>query len=105
LELHKHHAIRTYWAVGVQRHLDSALYGGEWLVSRPDRYTPKKGPGTHWIGGPQSRYGPCSEEKTRLPLSAIEPQSSNPQTVPLLTDLILCKICRKGNNLLKPILV
>jgi hypothetical protein len=27
--------------------LTSALVGGEWSTSRPDRFTP----GTHWIGG------------------------------------------------------
>jgi hypothetical protein len=30
----------------------SALDGGEWSASRPDRFTPKeRAPGTHWIGG------------------------------------------------------
>jgi hypothetical protein len=32
--------------------LTSALDGGEWSASRPDRFTPKeRAPGTHWIGG------------------------------------------------------
>jgi len=32
--------------------LTSALDGGEWLVSRPSRFTPReKVRGTHWIGG------------------------------------------------------
>jgi hypothetical protein len=32
--------------------LNSAQYGGEWLASRPGRFTPgDRDPGTHWIGG------------------------------------------------------
>jgi hypothetical protein len=32
--------------------LTSALDGGEWLASRPRRFTPReRAPGTHWIGG------------------------------------------------------
>jgi hypothetical protein len=32
--------------------LISALVGGEWSTSRPDRFTPgERAPGTHWIGG------------------------------------------------------
>jgi hypothetical protein len=32
--------------------LTSALDGGEWSASRPDRFTPgERSPGTHWIGG------------------------------------------------------
>jgi hypothetical protein len=30
----------------------SALAGGEWSASLPDRFTPgERAPGTHWIGG------------------------------------------------------
>jgi hypothetical protein len=32
--------------------LTSALDGGEWSASRPDRFTPReRTPDTHWIGG------------------------------------------------------
>jgi hypothetical protein len=32
--------------------LTSALFGGEWLTSRPGRFTPgERVPGTHWVGG------------------------------------------------------
>jgi len=32
--------------------LTSALDGGEWLTSRPGRFTPRERAfGTHWIGG------------------------------------------------------
>jgi hypothetical protein len=39
--------------VEVQIHvLTSALVGGEWLASRPGRFTPEeRSPDTHWIGG------------------------------------------------------
>jgi hypothetical protein len=37
---------------GVHIFLTSALAGGEWLASRPGRFTPgERAPGTHWIGG------------------------------------------------------
>jgi hypothetical protein len=30
----------------------SALFGGEWLASRPDHFTPEERVhGTHWVGG------------------------------------------------------
>jgi hypothetical protein len=36
----KHHAMKTYWEVEVYLHaLTSALDGGEWLASRPGRFT------------------------------------------------------------------
>jgi len=44
--LTKHHAVKTYWGSGCTA-LTMALDGGEWLASRPDRFTP----GTQWIGG------------------------------------------------------
>jgi hypothetical protein len=32
--------------------LTSALVGGEWSASHPDRFTPgERAPATHWIGG------------------------------------------------------
>jgi hypothetical protein len=50
--------ITTPWrSIGEWRYismhsLTSALDGGEWSASRPDRFTPRKrAPGTHWIGG------------------------------------------------------
>jgi hypothetical protein len=45
--------MKAYTRVDVQIHiiLTSALVGGEWLASRPGRFTP----GTHWIG---CRVGP-----------------------------------------------
>jgi hypothetical protein len=46
--------MKAYGRVDVLVHifLTSALAGGEWSPSRPDRFTPEeRAPGTHWIGG------------------------------------------------------
>jgi hypothetical protein len=46
--------MKTYGGVDVYIHvfLTSALFGGEWSASCPDRFTSEeKAPGTHWIGG------------------------------------------------------
>jgi hypothetical protein len=46
--------MKTYVGVDVQIHvfLTSALVGGGWSVTRPDRFTAReRGPGTHWTGG------------------------------------------------------
>jgi hypothetical protein len=53
LYLTKHHATKTYGGVEVQFHvfLTSALGGGEWLASRPGRFTSgERVPYTHWTG-------------------------------------------------------
>jgi hypothetical protein len=49
LNLIKDYAMKEYGGVDVEIHifLTSALVGGEWLASRPGRFTP----GTHCIGG------------------------------------------------------
>jgi hypothetical protein len=40
------------WMYRATFFLASALVGGEWLASRPFRFTPReRAPGTHWIGG------------------------------------------------------
>jgi hypothetical protein len=46
--------MKTYVGVDIYTHvfLTSALVGGEWSASRPNRLTPgERTPGTHWIGG------------------------------------------------------
>jgi hypothetical protein len=44
--LTKHHAMKTYGGV------TSALDGGEWSASRPNRFNPReRAPSTHWIRG------------------------------------------------------
>jgi hypothetical protein len=45
--------MKTYGGVDVYIHiyLTSALFGGEWLASRPGRFTPEeRAPGIHFIG-------------------------------------------------------
>jgi hypothetical protein len=61
--------------------LTSALYGGEWSVSRSGRFTPMEGDsGTHCIGGwvgpravlhsvvKRKIHSPCQESETRNPI-------------------------------------
>jgi hypothetical protein len=46
--------MKAYGGVDIQIHifLTSALAGGEWSASRPDRLTPgERAASTHWIGG------------------------------------------------------
>jgi hypothetical protein len=46
--------MKTYGGMDVQTpvFLTSALAGGDWSASQPDRFTSeKRAPGTHWIGG------------------------------------------------------
>jgi hypothetical protein len=53
--------MKAYGGVDVQVHifLTSALVGGEWSASRPDRFIPKdRAPVTHWIG---SCVGPSAD--------------------------------------------
>jgi hypothetical protein len=76
--------------------LTSALDGGEWSDSRPDRFIPgKRTAGIHWTGVWVSRSGHCGTEKNFLPLPEIEPLSSIQQTVTKSTEpsqLVLNKI-------------
>jgi hypothetical protein len=60
--LTKHHAVKTSFGVEERLHafLTSALDGGEWSASSPDRFTLReRAPGTHWIGG---WVGPIKEQ-------------------------------------------
>jgi hypothetical protein len=52
--------MKAYKGVDVWTHvlLTSALAGGEWSASRPDRFTPgERAPVTHWIGEWVDRAG------------------------------------------------
>jgi hypothetical protein len=57
--------------------LTSALVGGEWSASRPDRFTPgKEPPGTHWTGGwvvPRASLDDMEKRKFLLALPGVEP--------------------------------
>jgi hypothetical protein len=59
----------------------SALYGGEWLATRPYRYTPgENAPGTHWVGGwvgPRVGLDVVEEGENLLSLPEIEPRPSS----------------------------
>jgi len=49
-----HHAMQTYGGVEVQLHtvLIPSLYGGEWSVSGPDRFSSgESAPNIHCVGG------------------------------------------------------
>jgi hypothetical protein len=75
--------MKAYGGVDVWIHifLTSALAVGEWSASRPCRFTTgERAPGTHWIGGPQSRSEQREEEirdptetRTRTPQSSSYP--------------------------------
>jgi hypothetical protein len=48
----RHEGVLGEWRYISTHSLTSTLDGGEWSVSRPDRFTPKeRAPGTNWIGG------------------------------------------------------
>jgi hypothetical protein len=59
--------------------LTSALYAGEWSVSRPGRFTPKeRAPGTQWIGG---WVGPRTVLDAMVKIKIPSPRrESNPRT-------------------------
>jgi hypothetical protein len=81
--LTKHGVINAYW----RSSLTSALYGGEWLASRPGRFTPReRAPGTHWIGG---WVGPraVGEEKRSRPFPELEPSAIQPSVQHYTTEL------------------
>jgi hypothetical protein len=66
LYLIKHHSMKTYGEVKVSNHaiLTSAVYGGEWLVSRSGRFTlGSKSPSYPLGRRPLSRYGRDGERK------------------------------------------
>jgi hypothetical protein len=71
--------MKAYWGSGgiAARIVTSALDGGEWSASRPDRFAPHgKSP---WyplnrrLGGPQIRSGCGDEEKNSQPPPGVEP--------------------------------
>jgi hypothetical protein len=78
LWLTKHHAMHIYWGSGgiAPRILTSALDGGEWLASRPGRFTPtEKASGAHWIGGwvgPRALLDTVVKRKIPSPRTGIE---------------------------------
>jgi hypothetical protein len=65
----------------------SKLDGGEWLASRPDRFTPREGaPGTHWVGGWMGpRAGLDSVSKRRILSPYWESNSHHPIVQPVVS--------------------
>jgi hypothetical protein len=60
-------------------HSDVALDAGEWSASSLNGFTSGKiAPGSHFmsLGGPQSRFGDCGENKHFLPLPELERRPS-----------------------------
>jgi hypothetical protein len=73
----RHEGVFGEWRFSPTHSLTSALDGGEWSDSRPDRFTPQaKSPWCPFdrrLGGPQSRSGRRGEEKKSQPPPGIEP--------------------------------
>jgi hypothetical protein len=82
--LTKHHAVKTYWGVEVQRHtfLTAALEGDEWSDSRPGRFTPgERVPSSHWIGSwGGTRAGLDGVVKRQIPSPRRESTPPPPRT-------------------------
>jgi hypothetical protein len=74
--------MKVYGGVDIYFHviLTSALVGGEWLASRPGRFTAgERTPGTHWIGGwVDPRAGLDEVEKRKFLYSNSEPSIVQP---------------------------
>jgi hypothetical protein len=85
LNLTKHHAMKTYWEVEVQRHafLTSTLEGGEWTASHPGRLTPgERASGTPWVGGwvgPRAGLDAVEKRKISSPRRESNPRTPNVQ--------------------------
>jgi hypothetical protein len=64
------------WRYSSTHSLTSALDGGEWSASRPDRFNPReRAPGAHWIGGPRAVLDAVVKRKIPSPR-----RESNPRT-------------------------
>jgi hypothetical protein len=73
--------------------LTSAVDGGEWSVSRPDRFNPESISDTHWMGGwVASRRSGHQGTENALPLQGIESQFPGCSALRLVT--ILTELCR-----------
>jgi hypothetical protein len=70
--------------------LTVAVDGGDWSATRLCRFTPRgkspQSPLDRSLGEPQSRSGRCGEEKD-LALPEIEPGSSSPYPIAILTEV------------------
>jgi hypothetical protein len=67
--------MKTYWGSIAPPFLTSTVDGGEWLASRPSRFTPGErspAPILTRLGWPQRRFGHYEQEKRLLLLPVIE---------------------------------
>jgi hypothetical protein len=65
------------WGYSSTHTLPSALDGGEWSASHPDRFTPReRAPGTHWLGG-WVALDTVSKGKVSNPRQESNPRSSD----------------------------
>jgi hypothetical protein len=67
--------------------LTSAVDGGEWSASCPDRFIPGGYPLVgRRLGGPQNLSGRCGVEKNVFPSPGIEPRPCSPYHVAIPTE-------------------
>jgi hypothetical protein len=103
--------MKPYGGVDVYIHvfLTSALVGGEWLASRPGRFTPgERAPGIHWLGGwvdPQSLLDDVERRKILpLPGQELRPRSQSlyrlltkgKHLVSIITRLCISRLVNQG---------
>jgi hypothetical protein len=78
--LTEHHSMKAYWYSSTHS-LTSALDGGRWSDSRPDRFTPReRAPGTHWIEDwvvKRKIPSPHRESNLITPIIHLVPRSKN----------------------------
>jgi hypothetical protein len=85
--LTEHHGMRLIgeWRYSSTHSLTSALDGGEWLASRPGRFTPReRAPSTYWIGdwvGPIVVLDAVVNRKIPNPRRESNPTTPNVQPV------------------------
>jgi hypothetical protein len=79
------------WRYGSTHSLTSALEGGEWSASHPDRFIPsERSPGTHRIGGwvdPRAGLVAVVKRKIPSPCQDSKPRSSSPYPSAIPTEL------------------
>jgi hypothetical protein len=84
------------WTYNSTHSLTSALDGGEWSASRPDRFTPKeRAPVTHWIGGwvgPRAVLDAVVKIKIPNPRRESKPRTLVVQAYPFFVVVILLSL-------------
>jgi hypothetical protein len=96
----RHEGVLGEWRISPTHSLASALDGGEWSASRPDRFTPReRAPGTHSIGGwVGSRVVLDAVVKRKIPSPHRESNPITPIVQPvaqLYTDWAIAALCNK----------